>query len=76
MAPEVSVRTGLADPVFVHPCKQIILAEGLEESADIRAGVWGHHSAVLLAVGSIRRRDRIVLAAEIAVLRVRAIAVP
>jgi hypothetical protein len=34
VAPEVAVGRALADPVFVHVCEEVELAEGSKEGAD------------------------------------------
>ena len=74
VGPEVSVGRALVDPVRVHPVDQVVAAEGLQERVDRGAVVVGDHGAVGEAVGRIRRGDRVVLALQVAVLSVRAVA--
>lgn len=70
----IPVRSTLVDPVLVHPCKEIVFAERLEESANVGTLVRGNNSAIGQAVGSVGRRCRVVLSVQVAVLSVRAIA--
>jgi hypothetical protein len=65
MPPEIAVGLGLRDPVFVHVCEQVELAEGREEGGDAGAvvgfygragggagcGVGGGEGVVLSAFG-------------------------
>ena len=64
----------LGDPVVVHVFQEVVAAEWLEEGADVGARVGGHGGAVLEAVGGVGRRDGVVLAVQVAVLRVGAVA--
>ena len=34
MAPEVAVGGTLIDPIFLHPCQEVVFAKGLEEGVD------------------------------------------
>lgn len=75
VAPEPGVVLVLRHPVLVHVRQQVELAERLEERADAGPRVGRHRRAVRLARRGVGRRDRVVLAREVAVLRVGAVAV-
>jgi hypothetical protein len=74
MSPEISIGARLCDPVFVHPREEVISAEGFEEGANVGTVVGRHDGAVWERIGSVGSRDRVILAREIAVLRVGAVA--
>lgn len=73
VAPESRVVLVLRDPIIVHVIEQIVLAEWLEEGADVGAIVSWDRDTVGLSSGSIGRWDWIVLASEIAILGVRTV---
>lgn len=74
VAPEPGVVLVLSNPVLVHPSEEIVLSERLEESTDIWARVRWDGGAVGFAVGRVGGRDGVILAGEIAVLGVGAVA--
>jgi hypothetical protein len=74
MSPESLVGCALVDPVFVHVCQQVVLAEGLDEGIDAGTSVGRDDSAIGQTIGGVWAGAGIELAAEIAVLSIRAIA--
>ena len=70
VAPESRVILILSNPVIVHVFKQVVLAEWLEESANVGAGVGGDRNSVRFSSGRIWRRNGIVLTSQITVLSV------
>lgn len=74
VSPEVGVGRALVDPVGVHVVEQVVAAEVLDEIVHAGALVRRHHGTVGQAVGGVGRRHRVVLARQVAVLRVRAVA--
>lgn len=74
MTPELPVAVKLANPELVHVGKQIFLAVRREPLIDGFTLVRRDRRAIGLAVGRVRGRTGIVLAAQVAVLRVRAVA--
>lgn len=73
-ASDIPIRSTLVDPVLVHPRKEVVFAERLEESANVGALVRWDNSTIGQTVGSVGRRCRVVLSVQVAVLSVRAIA--
>lgn len=59
---------------LVHVCEQVVAPELGDPVANRLALVRRHDSAIGKAVGSVRRRERVVLAVQVAVLGVGAIA--
>jgi hypothetical protein len=74
VSPQDVVGTGLGDPVLVHPREEIIAAKGLDEGVDTGTVVGRHDGAVGKAVCGVWSGDWVVLAREIAVLGVGAVA--
>lgn len=72
VGPEHPVGLVEGDPVLVHPGEEVELAVALEPALDGLALVGRDGSAGGCAVGGVGVRLRVVLAVEIAVLRVRA----
>ena len=70
MAPEVVVGAALVDPVLVHVGEEIVLAECLDESANVRTGVGRHNGAIGQTGGGVWAWLRVVLSLKIAVLRI------
>jgi hypothetical protein len=74
VAPETGVILVLRDPVVVHVFEQVVAAEGFKECADVGAVVRGDEGAIGEAVCGVGRGYGVILAIEIAVLRVGAVA--
>jgi len=75
MAPEPRIILVLRNPVCVHILQQILLAKWLQEGTDVGSRVGWNEGAIRRASRGVWRRDRIVLAVKIAVLRVAAVTV-
>ena len=74
VAPELPVGLVLGDPVLVHEGQEVQLAVPGEPLVDGLALVWRDGGAARLAVGGVGARRRVILAAQVAVLGVRAVA--
>jgi hypothetical protein len=74
VAPETRVVLLEGDPVRVHVREEIVPTERLEERADIGAIVGRDKCAIGQTSGGVGRRNRVVLAVQVAVLCVGAVA--
>ena len=73
--PEILVRRILRNPVRVHVLEQVVPTEWFQERADSRTVVCRNNCTICQTIGGVRRRHWVVLAAQIAVLSVRTIAI-
>ena len=74
VTPEISIGLVLRDPELLHVRKKIKLSKGLEERPDVGAGPgWDGGSSWFAGCG-VWRRQRVVLARQVAVLCVATIA--
>lgn len=69
--PEKPIWVILANPILVHVSEEIELAIGLKPLVNRLALVSWHRSTVGLAIGRVRAWGRIVLTAEVTILRIR-----
>jgi hypothetical protein len=69
---KLMVWCSLIDPIFVHPCQEVIFAKCLNEGLNAGTFVSRNDGTIGQRVGGVRRRLSIVLSREIAVLGVRA----
>lgn len=74
VGPEAGVVLLEGDPVGVHVVKEVEATKGLKEIADIGAIVGWDDSTVGESIGGVGRWDWVVLASQVAVLSVAAIA--
>jgi hypothetical protein len=74
VAPKSGVVLLESDPIRIHVREEVVSAEGLEEGTDVGAVVWRDESAVRQPSGSVGRGNGVVLAGEVAVLGVGAVA--
>ena len=74
MRPELVVGSALIHPVLVHPFQKIVAAEFLYERTDLSTGPGWNRRTSRRPRGCVRRRTRIILPIQIAVLRVAPIA--
>lgn len=72
MRPEKPIWVILANPVLVHVSEEIKLAVGFKPLVNRLALVSWHGGTIGLAVGRVRAWGRIILTAEVAILRIRA----
>jgi hypothetical protein len=70
VSPKASVVLVLSNPVRVHVFEEVVAAKGLDEGTDVGAVVRWYKGAVGESIGGVWRRDWVVLAGQIAVLRV------
>ncbi|KAJ8108241.1 hypothetical protein OPT61_g8307 [Boeremia exigua] len=70
VGPESGVVLVLRDPVRVHVLEQVVAAKGLEEGPDVGAGIRGDDRAVGEARGGVGGGYGVVLACQVAVLRI------
>lgn len=74
-APQVLVGRVLRDPVRVHVLQQVVAAEWLKERVNAGSIVRRDEGTVWKGIGRIGRRHWIILAAQVAVLGIGAVAV-
>jgi hypothetical protein len=74
MTPEARIVLSLGNPICVHVLEEVGSAKRFQERPDVGACVWEHSGAVFEPIGCVGAWDWVVLPAQIAVLRVGAVA--
>ena len=74
MGPEIGVGFCAREPVLVHVGQKVVLAERLEECADVWPLVRPYNTSIWQAIGSVGRRQGVVLPGKVTVLGKRTVA--